>query len=113
MKRFHISIAVDDFAASVADYSIRLGCPPCVVAEERYALWRTELLNFTISCKAGQKGGTVRHIGFEDDAEKTFREELDINGITWEYFPKEAQQRETEEKFPEAIYRPLSGKASS
>ncbi len=104
MKRFHISISTDNFAASLADYSRRLGCQPCVVAEGRYALWRTELLNFTISCKAGQLPGVVRHIGFEDEAEKGFREERDANGITWEYFSKEAQDEETKVKFPDVVY---------
>lgn len=103
MTRFHISIAVTDFAASVADYSKRLGATPSIVSEGRYALWRTELLNFTISCKPGQAGGVVRHIGFEDEAEKTFREEKDANGITWEYFSKQTQEKEIEEKFSGAI----------
>ena len=102
MQRFHISISVSDFAASVADYSGRLGCSPCVVSDGRYALWKTELLNFTISCKEGQKAGTVRHIGFEDEAEKNFREEKDVNNIIWEYFSPEMQQKEIEEKFPGA-----------
>lgn len=99
MKRFHISIAVDDFAASVADYSKRLGADPCVVAEDRYALWRTDILNFSISKKPGQQAGIVRHIGFEDNAAKEFSESTDVNGITWEYFSKEAQEKEIREKF--------------
>src|SRR5690349_6467404 len=103
MKRFHISIAVSDFTASVADYSKRLGSKPCVISEERYALWRTEILNFSISCKAGQVAGKVRHIGFEDPREKIFREEKDVNGVTWEYFSKETQQQEIDEKFPQAV----------
>lgn len=99
MKRFHISIAVSDFAASVADYSKRLGCAPSVSVDGRYALWRTELLNFTISCKEGQASGVVRHIGFEDAYEKTFREEQDVNGIAWEYFSSENQMQEVKGKF--------------
>ena len=102
MKRFHISISVIDFAAAIADYSARLGSTPCVVADNRYALWRTELLNFSNSCKEGQPAGMVRHIGFEDDAEKNFREEKDTVGIIWEYFSTEAQQREIDEKIPGA-----------
>lgn len=102
MKRFHISIAVADFAASLADYSRRLGCGPCTVQDGRYALWRTELLNFSISCKPGQQTGVVRHIGFEDDSLQGMREEQDVNGITWEYFSPEAQDEETRAKFPTA-----------
>lgn len=99
MKRFHISIATDNYAASVADYSSRLGCKPCVEKEGRYALWRTGILNFSISCKPDQKGGLVRHIGFEDETAKNFSEEKDANGIIWEYFSKEAQEKEIREKF--------------
>ncbi len=99
MKRFHISIAVSDFAASLAEYTKRLGCEPILLVEGRYALWKTDLLNFTISCKEGQQAGVIRHIGFEDAAEKNFREEMDVNGITWEYFSSEGQMQEVKEKF--------------
>ena len=97
--RFHISISVDDYAASVADYSKRLGCVPDTEIKGRYARWRTELLNFTISCKAGQKGGAVRHIGFEDSAAKGFSESADVNGIVWESFSIESQDTEIKGKF--------------
>ncbi len=102
MKRFHISISVSDFAASVADYSARLSCTPCVVENGRYALWRTDILNFSISCKQGQETGVIRHIGFEDDTATGIREEQDVNGIIWETFSKEAQAKETADKFPNA-----------
>ena len=98
MKRFHISISVRNFDEAIADYTHRLAEDPCVVKAGRYALWRTDTLNFSISCKPEQPAGLVRHIGFEDDAEKTFREEVDTAGITWEYFSKEAQQKEIDEK---------------
>src|ERR1700723_1030668 len=101
MKRFHISISVTDFAAAVPDYSKRLEAKPCVIKDGRYALWRTDLLNFSISCKPDQAAGRVRHIGFEDDSVTGFREETDSVGITWEYFSKEAQQKEIGEKFPD------------
>src|SRR5262249_9542673 len=96
---FHISIAADDYAASVADYSRRLGCRPCVEKVGRYALWRTDILNFSISCKPDQKSGVVRHIGFEDNAIENFSEEKDANRIIWEYFDKAAQEKEIKEKF--------------
>ncbi len=103
MKRFHISISVGDYAAAVAEYSARLGCEPCVTKQGRYALWRTELLNFSISHKAEQPAGMVRHIGFEDNAESGFREEKDGVGIIWEYFSAEAQAKEIEDKIPDAV----------
>jgi catechol 2,3-dioxygenase-like lactoylglutathione lyase family enzyme len=99
MKRFHISIAVDDYDASVADYTKRLGCAPDKQIKGRYARWRTELLNFTISCKLDQAGGVIRHIGFEDDDAPGFSEHTDANRITWEYFSKEAQDEEIETRF--------------
>jgi hypothetical protein len=105
MKRFHIAIATSHFTASVADYSKRLGAPPCVIQDGRYALWRTELLNFNISCKPGQALETVRHIGFEDDAETGIREECDVNGLIWEYFSQQAQEKEIRDKFPQAVFR--------
>lgn len=99
MKRFHISISTQDFAGSLADYSERLGCKPCVTVDGRYALWRTPSLNFSISCKEGQPGGIVRHLGFEDAAAGSFSEEADVNGIVWEHFSQAVQQKEIEEKF--------------
>ena len=98
MKRFHISISVTNFAEAVADYSSRLASPPCVIRDGRYALWRTDIVNFSISCKPGQPAGHVRHIGFEDDNETMFREETDCVGITWEYFSKELQAKEIDKK---------------
>lgn len=93
-KRFHISVSTTDFGGSVADYTARLEAKPDVVIPGRYARWRTDLLNFSISCKPDQPGGLIRHIGFEDANEATFREEHDVNGITWEYFSEPAQQEE-------------------
>jgi len=96
MKRFHISVSTADFEASVRDYTARLGAPPDVSIPGRYARWRTDLLNFTVSCKPGQPGGIIRHIGFEDEALSNFREEQDVNGITWEYFDEPSQGHEIE-----------------
>lgn len=94
MKKFHISLSTEHFDASVTEYTKRLGCAPDKVVTGRYARWRTDLLNFTLSCKPGQKGGTVRHIGFEEDAAEGFREETDANGIVWEYFSLATQNEE-------------------
>lgn len=104
-RRFHLSIAVVDYEAAVADYSQRLGCPPCAEQPGRYALWRTELLNFTISCQPGNVAGVVRHVGFEDSAENDAREERDHAGLVWEYFTAEAQEKQVRERFPELVIR--------
>jgi len=102
MKRFHISLSVGDFAASLADYNHRLGCAPYALLDGRYALWKTDILNFSISCKPGETAGTVRHIGFEDDSLSGATEEKDAAGIIWEYFSPQAQDDEIKTKFPTA-----------
>ena len=104
MRRFHISIAVEDFDASMHEYTSKLACAPQVFLQGRYALWRTPGLNFSISKKAGEKAGTVRHIGFEDESEAGFREETDCNGLVWEFFNWHGQQQEIREKFPTAVW---------
>ncbi|GLQ86708.1 VOC family protein [Dyella flagellata] len=90
MKRFHIALAVGDLGASIADYSVRLGRQPAVVVEGKYAMWRTELLNFSINQNA-ERAGQLRHIGFEDDSAKDFTSTADVNGIEWELFSSHAQ----------------------
>jgi hypothetical protein len=99
MKKFHISVSVGDFNKSVDEYSEKLGCLPEVVVDDRYALWRNEILNFSISKKAGQEAGIIRHIGFEDPSLNDFSEEQDCNNITWEFFDKLSQQKEIKDKF--------------
>ena len=63
MKKFHISLSTEHFDASVTEYTKRLGCAPDKVVTGRYARWRTDLLNFTLSCKPGQKGGKDQQHG--------------------------------------------------
>jgi len=92
--RFHISVSTTDFGTSVRDYTARLQTKPDVMIAGRYARWRTDLLNFTVSCKPDQPGGIIRHIGFEDADASVFREEQDANGIVWEYFTESQQQEE-------------------
>lgn len=90
MKRFHMALAVRDLDASIADYSARLGQPPSVVVERKYAMWRTDLLNFSINENAA-RAGQLRHIGFEDDGAQGFTSTTDVNGIEWEHFSAQAQ----------------------
>ncbi|MFW0777911.1 MAG: hypothetical protein ACN2B6_09375 [Rickettsiales bacterium] len=104
MKRVHISISTTDYEASLAEYTKRLGAAPDITVEGRYARWRTEHLNFTLSRKAGQEGGKIRHIGIEDSEQKGFDREYDVNGIEWEYFSKEDQDAEIKARFPEAKF---------
>ena len=85
MKRFHISLAVRDLQTSIADYSIRLGQQPNAVVAGKYAMWRTDLLNFSIN-EMPERAGSLRHIGFEDDTARGFSRTVDVNAIEWELF---------------------------
>ena len=99
MKLFHLAISVADIAQSIEDYTRRLGCSPCVVVPNEYALWRTSCINLSIR-RAGEKAGTLRHLGWEDPAASSFATETDVNGIVWEHFNAEQQAREIEETWP-------------
>jgi catechol 2,3-dioxygenase-like lactoylglutathione lyase family enzyme len=91
MKRFHIALAVRDLDESIQDYSHRLGQPPAAVVPGAYAMWRTELLNFSIN-QSPARAGELRHIGFEDDAPE-YSSSTDCNGLLWEAFSAQEQDR--------------------
>jgi hypothetical protein len=105
MNKIHIAIAAHDIAASVADYSQRLGCPPCVVIANEYALWRTATVNFSIR-QTTEAISTVRHLGWEDATATSFTTEKDVNGVEWERFSAEVQAEEIREIWPTAEYHP-------
>ena len=90
MKRFHIAIAVQDLQTSIDDYSRRVGQAPAAVVEGKYAMWRTDLLNFSIN-QLPERAGQLRHVGFEDDAVQCYSSERDVNGIEWELFSEDEQ----------------------
>jgi hypothetical protein len=92
MKRFHIALAVADLDASITDYSARLEQAPTVVVGGTYAMWRTDLLNFSIN-QAPERAGELRHVGFEDDTAAGFTSSSDVNGIAWELFSAAEQDR--------------------
>ncbi|PSR16375.1 hypothetical protein C8255_18185 [filamentous cyanobacterium CCP3] len=96
-------------AASVADYSARLGCHPDLVIEGIYALWRTDHLNLSIRQADGVPPGQLRHLGWEDDEAESFSVDTDVNGITWERFAAHHQADEINEIWPEANYRVDAG----
>jgi catechol 2,3-dioxygenase-like lactoylglutathione lyase family enzyme len=85
MKRFHIALAVANLDESISDYSRRLGQPPSAVVPGQYAMWRNDLLNFSINEKPEQ-AGQLRHVGFEDDAAEGYSSSVDVNGLEWELF---------------------------
>jgi len=98
MKRFHIALAVGDLNASIKDYNQRLGQAPTVVVHGKYALWRTDLLNFSIN-QNPDEAGQVRHVGFENDANEGFSSDFDTNGLEWECFSPDAQDRKIIETY--------------
>lgn len=91
MRRFHISLAVADLEASIRDYSRRLGVEPAAVVTGKYAMWRTDQLNFSIN-EMPARAGQLRHLGFEDSgAGPDFTSDHDVNGIEWERFAPDVQ----------------------
>ena len=60
MKRFHIALAVGDLNSSIKDYSTRLEQQPTVVVSDKYAMWRTDTLNFSIN-QIPDRAGQLRH----------------------------------------------------
>lgn len=85
MRRFHIALAVADLTTSIEDYRRRLGVPPTAVVPGKYALFRTEALNFSIN-EMPARAGQLRHLGVEDEAARGFSSDHDVNGIEWELF---------------------------
>lgn len=90
MRRIHIALAVANIAESVEDYSNRIGARPTVVVTGKYAMWRTDQMNFSIN-EIPERAGQLRHMGFEDDAAEGFGSDTDVNGIMWELFSPTAQ----------------------
>lgn len=97
-KKFHLALAVKNLDESIVDYKQRLGVSPEVIVPGKYALFRTEGLNFSIS-ERPEIAGQLRHLGFEDSAATSFSENKDCNGITWERFSAELQAQEIEEVY--------------
>jgi hypothetical protein len=102
MKRFHIALAVANLDESIADYSLRLGQPPAAVVPGLYAMWRTDLLNFSIN-ESPEKAGQLRHVGFEDDSAQGYTKSEDVNGLEWELFSALEQDRRIVDTYGVAI----------
>ncbi len=100
MKRFHIALSTSDLPTSVQDYTARLGSEPEIVVKNQYALWRTDSLNFSLRVDTTQPAGELRHLGWEDSSTSSFTEEVDVNGIVWEYFSAEKQLEEIQILWP-------------
>ena len=94
-KKIHISIGADNISESIKDYSKRFNLEPCKVVENKYALWRTDFMNFSISFDINKKG-QLRHLGFEENVEN-FTTDKDCNDIMWESFSFQQQLKEIKE----------------
>ena len=103
MQKLHIALAVKDLEKSISEYNQRLGCKPIAVAESRYALWRTDILNLSIT-QSFEDAGNVRHLGFEDCNVFKMFSEKDIDGFVWEYFTAEHQRQEILKYYPNINY---------
>lgn len=106
MKKIHLAIAANDIEVTIADYSRRLGCHPCVVVPHEYALWRTESVNLSIRRDPVCRPGELRHLGLEDSTATGFTQSTDINGIVWENLTAEQQAAEIESAWPGTGYVP-------
>lgn len=104
MRRFHIALAVADLAASIEDYAERLGVRPAAVVPRKYALFRTEQLNFSIN-QMPERAGQLRHLGFEDEAARGFSSTHDVNGIEWELFSPADQDAKIPEVYGAEVLR--------
>lgn len=104
MQKIHIAIGTSNIEASVQDYSARFGRSPEVVISGEYALWRTNAINFSIRKVSSQESGRLRHLGWEDATCQSFTTETDVNGIVWEHFSAELQEKEIKETWPGAAY---------
>ncbi len=100
MKRFHIALAVENLDSSIEDYSLRLGQNPTVVVSGKYAMWRTDTLNFSIN-QIPDRAGQLRHVGFEDESIQGFSSDYDTNGLEWELFSPQAQDQKIVEIYGE------------
>ena len=93
-------LAVADLNSSIKDYSARLEQQPTVVVSDKYAMWRTDTLNFSIN-QIPDRAGELRHVGFEDEATQGFSSNYDTNGLEWELFSPQAQDQKIVEMYGE------------
>ena len=106
MKKLHLAISTDSLAATIKDYSSRLGAKPCLVIAEEYALWRTATLNISVRRDESYSPGSLRHLGWEDSGAIVMTAETDVKGIVWERFTAEQQAEEIREIWSEVDYQP-------
>ena len=104
MDKIHIALAVKDLEKSISEYKQRLGCKPVAIAKGRYALWRTDILNLSITQDA-ENAGMLRHLGFESSEAARMVSDYDTDGFKWEYFTAEQQRLEIIKHYPDGVYK--------
>jgi len=104
MQRIHIALSTEDVAATVEDYSVRLGRKPNLVVAGEYALWRTDTINLSVRKDPTATPGELRHLGWEDPSAGGFTASTDVNGVVWERFTAEQQAQEIEAVWPGSGY---------
>lgn len=80
MKRIHIAITTQDLVSTVR-LSDRFGIRPCIIVQLGYALWRTEIFNFSTRHDLTCDPEELRHLGCEDETAEASTSETDCNGI--------------------------------
>jgi len=105
-NKLHLAIATNKIAATIEDYTVRLGLPPCSMVEGEYALWRTETINLSVRQDDSCQPGELRHLGWEDSSAIEFSQDVDVNGIVWERFNAQHQADEINEIWSDANYVP-------
>lgn len=73
MKRLHVSIAVDDLAASIAFYTSLFNAPP-TREEPDYAKWMLDDPRVNFALSARNQGRGVDHLGIQVDSEEELAE---------------------------------------
>ena len=106
IKKLHIAISTNKINETINDYTIRLSVEPCLCVPNEYALWRTDSLNVSIRQDSSCTLGYFRHLGWEDDSAEEFSQDIDVNGIIWEYFNAQQQADEVNELWSEINYQP-------
>jgi catechol 2,3-dioxygenase-like lactoylglutathione lyase family enzyme len=104
-QRVHIALAMPDLAAAIHDYAKRLGVMPSVVAVGEYALFRTPILNLSLTFAPASKT-SVRHLGFEDASCLQKSADADPGGMMWERFSVQHQADEIKKLWPNTSWKP-------
>lgn len=73
MKRLHVSIAVDDLAASINFYTSLFGAPP-TREEPDYAKWMLDDPRVNFALSARNRGQGLDHLGIQVDTEEELAE---------------------------------------